>query len=94
MPTKPVLTLSAVVALCLLAAGCTHRPYHPTKTDRDWSIDHQACEVSVRTEIRDADAPDTYDAMDEMKMIRACMKAKGWRWKRTDLFSPRQEDAE
>ena len=93
MPTKPVITMAAVATLFLLAA-CTHQPYHPTKTDREWTIDHQACEKSVRAEIRDGDAPYTYDAMDEMSMIKACMKAKGWSWKRTGLFGLRMLDSE
>ncbi len=76
--------LVAAAAMCLLSAACTHRPFHPTKTDRDWTVDHEACEVSVRKEVRDE--PEIYDAMDEIKMIKACMKAKGWRWKRIGLF--------
>jgi hypothetical protein len=38
--------------------------------------------------------PDTHDQYDEMKMIRACMKEKGWRWEQTGLlrfFKPAAE---
>jgi hypothetical protein len=83
---------AALSTLLLLAAGCTHKPYHPTKSDREWAIDHKACEEWAREGIRDD--PDTYDAMDEMKMIKICMKEKGWEWKRTSLFRSREEPAE
>ena len=65
--------------------SCTHKPFHPAKTEKEWTIDHQECEKWAREGIRDE--PDTYDAMDEMKMINHCMKKKGWKWKRTGLFN-------
>jgi hypothetical protein len=73
-----------VFAVVLLSASCTHKPYHPTKSEREWAIDHEACEVWVREGIRDE--PDTYDNFDEMRLIRQCMKDKGWQWERTGLF--------
>lgn len=91
---QPRHLLIIVSAATVMAAACTHRPYHPTKSDREWATDHKACEISVRTEIRDAEAPSTYDAMDEMRMIKACMKTKGWRWKRTELFKSRKDEAQ
>jgi hypothetical protein len=81
-----------VLAATLTAAACTHRPYHPTKSDREWTIDHDACEISVRSDIREE--PAGYDEFDEMRMIKECMKSKGWRWKRTDLFKSRTDDAD
>lgn len=81
-----------VVAASILLSACTHKPFHPTKTEREWTIDHQACEMSVRADIRSD--PDTYDAMDEMKMIKRCMQEKGWRWERTDLFNYKKSEDE
>jgi hypothetical protein len=81
-----------VVVMSMAAAACTHRPYHPNKTDREWVVDHEACEVWVREDIRDE--PDTYDEFDEMRLIRQCMKDKGWEWQRTGLFNFKQVDDE
>ena len=77
-----VLTALAIV---LLGLSCTHKPYHPTKDDRQWAIDHKFCEKWAREGIRDD--PDTYDHFDEMRIIRECMKRKGWQWERTSLFN-------
>lgn len=79
-------------AASLVSVSCTHKPYHPTKSDREWTIDHEACEVWVREGIRDE--PDTYDTFDEMRLIRKCMKDKGWQWERTEWFKPRKEQAQ
>ena len=65
-----------VLAAWLPVISCTHTPYHPDKTDREWTIDHEACERWVREGIRSE--PDTYDNFDEMRLIRECMKNKGW----------------
>ena len=73
-----------VLAISLFSVSCTHKPYHPTKSEREWTIEHEACEAWVREGIRDE--PDTYDNFDEMRLIRQCMKDKGWLWERTDLF--------
>ena len=80
-----VIFLSAVVLLLPLFIGaCTHKPAHPVKSDRQWAEDHKACEKWAREIIRDE--PDSYDNLDEMKMIKSCMKQKGWTWERTDWF--------
>ena len=73
-----------VLAISLFSVSCTHKPYHPTKSEREWTIEHEACEAWVREGIRDE--PDTYDNFDEMRLIRQCMKDQGWQWERTDLF--------
>lgn len=78
-----LLSVMAFMALALTAA-CTHKPFHSTKDEREWTADHQACERWVREGIRDE--PDTYDPFDEMRLIRECMKEKGWQWERTSLF--------
>jgi hypothetical protein len=90
--TTGKLEIIVAAAVLALTVSCTHKPYHPHKSDREWAIDHAACERWAREGVRDD--PDTYDAMDEMKMIRHCMNQKGWRWKRTDLFKPRNADAQ
>jgi hypothetical protein len=85
------LALTAL-AIFLVSASCTHKPFHPTKSDREWTIEHEACEKWVREGIRDD--PDTYDNFDEMRLIRQCMKDKGWQWERTDWFNFNKEQAE
>lgn len=85
--------ISVVVTVTWIAAlSCTHQPVHPTKSEREWAADHQACQVWAREVVRSE--PDTHDQYDEMKMIRACMKEKGWRWEQTGLlrfFKPAAE---
>jgi hypothetical protein len=74
----------AMTAMAAVVVSCTHKPYHPEKSDRQWTIDHEACEKWVREGIRDE--PDTYDQYDEMRLIRQCMKDKGWQWERTEWW--------
>lgn len=74
----------AMAAMAAVVVSCTHKPYHPEKSDREWAIDHEDCEKRVREDIRDE--PDTYDAFDEMRLIRQCMKEKGWQWERTEWW--------
>ena len=82
---KQIVWLPLLAFMCAaLAAGCTHKPVHPTKNEREWTLDHQDCEKWVREGIRDD--PDTYDRFDEMRLINQCMKEKGWQWERTSLF--------
>ena len=92
MKNKTAWFVFAALMMSLALVSCTHKPYHPTKTDREWTIDHEACEVSVRESIRSE--PDTYDYLDEMKMIKNCMKEKGWQWERTGLFDFKNKGAE
>lgn len=80
-----------VLAISIASSSCTHKPYHPNKSEREWTIDNEDCQQSVREGIRDE--PDTYDNFDEMRLIRQCMKDKGWQWERTDLFNFKQAPA-
>jgi hypothetical protein len=90
---KPSIRLSFAIAMASVTiVACIQRPVHPTKSQREWTSDHAACEKSVREEIR-VD-PDTYDNFDEMRMIRKCMQDKGWRWERTSLFDFNREKPE
>lgn len=89
MKTNPFWMPAITLAVLLIAGACTHKPVHPTKSDRDWAVDHKACEKWAREGIRDE--PDTYDNMDEMKMIKSCMKQKGWSWERSDWFKLNQK---
>lgn len=84
---KPTLVWMAlaVFGAAVFPSSCTHKPYHATKHEKEWTIDHQACERSVRDVIREE--PYTYDQFDEMRMIDACMKDQGWQWERTALFN-------
>ncbi len=81
-----------VLAISMVMTSCTHKPYHPIKSEREWTIDNEDCQQSVREGIRDE--PDTYDNFDEMRLINKCMKDKGWRWERTDLFDFNKPAAE
>ena len=83
--------LIAAVAVGL-AASCTHKPYHPDKSDRQWAADNADCEKSVREGVRDE--PYAYDMFDEMRLIRRCMQEKGWQWERTDWFRSIQKKKE
>jgi len=83
--------LITAIAVCI-ASSCTHKPYHPDKSDREWGADHEACEKWVREGIRDE--PDTYDNFDEMRLIRQCMQDKGWQWERTDWWHFKGKEAE
>jgi hypothetical protein len=84
--------LFLVLSMSLFLGSCTHKPYHPTKSEREWTVDNEDCQQSVREGIRDE--PDTYDNFDEMRLINQCMRDKGWRWERTDLFNLNKPAAE
>lgn len=88
-PTQWLMVGLIAVGCCL--AACTYRPYHPEKSEREWTTDHQACEKFVREGIRSE--PDTYDNYDEMRLIRRCMREKGWQWERIDWFPRKAESA-
>lgn len=66
-----------IIFLLLFVSGCISRMEHPTKSSTQWTKDHKACEQTVRKLIRED--PDSYDTLDEMKLIETCMKKKGWR---------------
>ena len=70
-----VLLLSAVLAI---ASSCTGT-WNPNKEKSEWGKDHAECEETIRAGIRDN--PQAYDTMDEMKLIKSCMKKKGWQKK-------------
>lgn len=85
--------------MLILATGlfflcsCTHRPYHPEKPDSAWGADHESCELSVHKTIQE-EPTNVYDEYDEIRLVKECMKAKGWQWKRTGLFKSRKEDGQ
>lgn len=87
---RNIVIFSAIVLFVLLFTGaCTHKPVHPTKSEHEWGADHKACEQWAREMIRDE--PDSYDDLDEMKMIKSCMQRKGWKWERADWFKSKTE---
>jgi len=92
MMTTVLVSLFFSFLLSMLLISCTHKPYHPEKTEKEWIIDHEDCEKWAREGIRDQ--PDTYDAMDEINMSKSCMKKKGWSWRRTGLFDVNNEENE
>jgi hypothetical protein len=84
MRVRRIGLLAITLALPVFIGACTHKPVHATKSEREWAVDHDACEKWARDIIRDA--PDSYDYLDEMKMIKSCMQQKGWTWERTHWF--------
>ena len=75
------------ILLALLVSGCATGTYHPTKPRSEWVKDHRECERQVRAIIRED--PDMYDTevsrgdmvnyrSEEQRMIKACMRRKGW----------------
>ena len=64
------------LSLFVLAIGCSHSLQHPTKPRSEWANDHAECEKETREYIRSS--PDAYGVVDEMNMIKGCMKRKGW----------------
>jgi hypothetical protein len=76
----------------LAVAGCATGTYHPTKPRSEWANDHRDCERQVRDIIREE--PDLYDGgnynnqfdmnyhSEEQRMIKECMRRKGWTSKR------------
>ncbi len=88
---KMIVRLIFLMIPFVLSTSCTYKTYHPSKSDREWASDHKICEKWVRESIRDE--PDTYDNFDEMKLIKECMRKKGWRWERSGLFGPDREES-
>ena len=70
-----VFMLSAI----LIAAGCRTGTWHPSKERSEWGKDHAECERIIRDGVRED--PQSYDTLDEMKLIKNCMQKKGWRHK-------------
>ena len=73
--------------MALAVAGCATGTYHPTKPRSEWAKDHKDCERKVRDITRED--PDLYgedvdqqfitnNRSDEQRMIKECMRRKGW----------------
>jgi len=69
----PALLLSAA----LIVAGCGTGTRNSTKDRSEWGRDHAACERIIRKGVREN--PESYDTLDEMNLIKSCMRKKGWR---------------
>ena len=70
-----VFTVSAILTI----ASCSTGTWNPSKEKSEWGKDHAECEKIIRDGIRDN--PQSYDTLDEVKLIRSCMEKKGWRKK-------------
>jgi len=68
-----------LLGVFLIMAGCRTGTWHPNKDQSEWGRDHAECEEIIRAGVRDS--PETYDVVDEVKLIRSCMEKKGWRKK-------------
>ncbi len=75
-----------MLASFLMVTGCISRMEHPTKSSTQWVGDNNECQQTVRKLIRED--PDSFDTLDEMKLIETCMKKKGWKAK--SIFSKNQ----
>jgi len=69
--------LVCLLSAILIAAGCRTGTWHPSKDSSEWGKDHAECEKIIRDGVRAN--PQSYDTMDEMKLIKSCMEKKGWR---------------
>ena len=81
-----IITITALL-FALAVAGCATGTYHPTKPRSEWAKDHKDCERRVRDITRED--PDLYGEdvdkqfitnkrSDEQRMIKECMRRKGW----------------
>ena len=77
---KKIHLLIAAGLILLWSAGCVQRMEHPSKPSSQWSSDHRACERDIRNFI--LESSDRFDVLDEMTMIRKCMRDNGWRAKK------------
>ena len=86
---KNAATLMLIMAF--MVTGCATGTYHPTKPRSEWANDHRDCERRVRAIVRED--PDMYDTEvdrdfvmnnrpEEQRMIKECMRRKGWTSKR------------
>ena len=74
---KKIFLLSILIGVILAMSGCRTGTRHPTKDRSEWGKDHAACEQIIRQGVREN--PESYDTLDEMKLIKSCMQKKGWR---------------
>ena len=83
----PKLITIIALFMALAVAGCATGTYHPTKPRSEWAKDHKDCERKVRDITRED--PDLYgedvdqqfitnNRSDEQRMIKECMRRKGW----------------
>ena len=70
-------TIVILVILFILSfSGCGKQLKHPTKSRSEWSHDNEACQKLVHEMMQEGDTPP--DPGHEMRLIRECMKKKGW----------------
>ena len=73
MITGPLLGLIFLFSAC----GVTYQ--HPSKPPSERIKDQHACEEQVRDRMHASHGFD--DSYDEWRVIRSCMKRKGWQYK-------------
>ncbi|MDL2269554.1 hypothetical protein LJC71_05240 [Desulfosarcina sp. OttesenSCG-928-A07] len=86
-------TLLAAGMICTVSCAYKPYPYHPTKPDSAWTTDHAECEKAVQKTIQE-EGTYVYDGYDEIRLVKLCMREKGWQWKRTESSQAKQEDGE
>jgi hypothetical protein len=65
-----------ILAIYILAIGCSGKWQHPTKPQSEWGKDNFECERMVRESIHESRTTDSYGH--EIVLIKNCMKRKGW----------------
>ena len=73
---KKLFLLAFLLSAILVVTGCRTGTRHPTKDRSEWGQDHAECERLIRKGVREN--PESYDTLDEMKLIKSCMQKKGW----------------
>jgi len=74
---KMRILVTLLLCIFLNTAGCRTGTWHQSKDRSEWGKDHAECEEIIRQGVRDN--PQSYDTLDEMKLIKSCMGKKGWR---------------
>ena len=80
-------TAILIFTMAFVFAACATGTYHPTKPRSEWAKDHKDCERQARAIVRED--PDIYGDeidrnfginhhTDEQRMIKECMRRKGW----------------
>jgi len=76
---QKIFITALMLGVLITVAGCRTGTWHPHKEQSEWGRDHAECEKIIRAGVREN--PESYNTLDEVKLIRSCMAKKGWRKK-------------
>jgi hypothetical protein len=74
-----LITSGALLGLVFLLFACGKTYQHPAKPSSARFTDQLTCEEEVRDRMHSSHGFD--DAYDEWRIIRSCMKRKGWQYR-------------